>query len=68
MIVDAHLHLPVGSGIESLGQARDRVVADMRKDGVAHAILIPDIELAREHFEDIDDMGHGEEGAIGIQI
>lgn len=42
MIVDAHLHLPVGTGIESLEQARDRLVADMRKDGVAHAILIPD--------------------------
>lgn len=42
MIVDAHLHLPVGSGIESFEQAGEKLVADMRQDGVEHAVLIPD--------------------------
>lgn len=43
MIIDAHTHLPLRDGVPpgSEGQ-RDQYLADLKGDGVDHAILIPD--------------------------
>jgi predicted TIM-barrel fold metal-dependent hydrolase len=42
MIIDAHVHLPVLSETRSFKQAKDELLADMERDGVSYAILIPD--------------------------
>jgi predicted TIM-barrel fold metal-dependent hydrolase len=42
MIIDAHLHLPVISERRTYEQAKALLVADLKKDHVEYAILIPD--------------------------
>ena len=50
MIIDAHVHLPAGEGAvyapapegQTYEQARDRLLADLRRDNTDFAILIPD--------------------------
>lgn len=42
MIIDAHIHLPAITEQRTYDQAKDQLVADLRKDQVDYAILIPD--------------------------
>lgn len=42
MIIDAHVHLPVVGEQRTYEQARETLLADLRRHGVDYAILIPD--------------------------
>jgi uncharacterized protein len=42
MIIDAHLHLPVGPEYRTYGLAKAQLLEDLKKDQVDYAILIPD--------------------------
>lgn len=42
MIIDAHIHLPVISEKRTYQQAKELTLADLKKDQVSYAILIPD--------------------------
>lgn len=45
MILDAHVHLPVLDGLHTLEEKRDRLLLDLRRDGVDACVLIADSEL-----------------------
>lgn len=53
MIIDVHNHLPVNGPERSYEQARDQFVADMARDGVDYAILIPD-NVPESNIGDVD--------------
>ena len=42
MVIDAHLHLPVVTEQRTYEQARDLLIADLQRDHIDSAILIPD--------------------------
>jgi len=42
VIIDAHVHLPVINESRTYEESCDTLVADLKRDGVEHAILIPD--------------------------
>jgi len=45
VIIDAHVHLPVGEGMENRQAQKERLLAEMRKSGVDGCIVIADSEL-----------------------
>ena len=45
MIVDAHVHLPVYEGLQTLQQKKARLLADMERDGIDACVVISDSEL-----------------------
>ena len=45
MIIDAHVHLPVGEGMEDRQAQKERLLAEMRQNGIGGCIVIADSEL-----------------------
>jgi uncharacterized protein len=52
-LIDVHNHLPVLSGQQDLVKAKARFLADMEKDGVDYAVLIPD-NIPNSPIGDVD--------------
>lgn len=48
MIIDAHVHLPVGEGLASLEEKKRRLLAEMARNSVDRCVLISDSELESE--------------------
>lgn len=42
MIIDSHLHLSITAGEKNFAEAKDRLVAEMKKNKIGEAIIIPD--------------------------
>lgn len=45
MIIDAHVHLPVGDGMDSLQAQKRRLLDELRRNGADQCIVIADSEL-----------------------
>lgn len=49
LIIDAHTHLPNANDLLSFEDKRNQYLSDMKKNGVDHAIIIPDNEKDSPH-------------------
>lgn len=45
MIIDAHVHLPVCAGCHSLRRQKERLLYEMKENGVSHCIVISDSSM-----------------------